>query len=49
MALSSINIVLNAVTDLFNKNVKAAADTMEKTSAQMQASANKAGQAIDRR
>ena len=47
MALSSINIVLNAVTDLFNKNVKAAADTMEKTSAQMQASANKAGQAIE--
>jgi len=47
MALSSINIVLNAVTDLFNKNVKAAADTMEKTSAKMQASANKAGQAIE--
>ena len=47
MALSAINIVLNAVTDLFNKNVKAAADTMEKTSAQMQASANKAGQAIE--
>lgn len=47
MALSSINIVLNAVTDLFNKNVKQAADTMEKSSAQMQASANKAGQAIE--
>lgn len=47
MALSAINIVLNAVTDLFNKNVKQAADTMEKSSAQMQASANKAGQAIE--
>jgi hypothetical protein len=47
MALSAINIVLNAVTDLFNRDVKAAADTMEKSSAKMQQSANKAGQAIE--
>jgi hypothetical protein len=47
MSLSAINIVLSAVTDLFNKNVKKAADTMEKASGEMQASATKAGQAIE--
>jgi hypothetical protein len=46
MALSSINIVLGAITDVFNRKVKEAADTMGKASEQMQQSANKAGQAI---
>jgi hypothetical protein len=47
MSLSAINIVLNAVTSAFNKDVKDAANTMEKASTTMQQSANKAGQAIE--
>jgi chromosome segregation ATPase len=47
MSLSAINIVLNAITSAFNKDVKDAANTMEKASTTMQQSANKAGQAIE--
>jgi chromosome segregation ATPase len=47
MSLSAINIVLNAITSAFNKDVKDAASTMEKASSTMQQSANKAGQAIE--
>jgi len=47
MALSSINIVLNAITDAFNRNIKKAADTMDASAKRMGQSADAAGNAIE--
>ena len=47
MALSSINIVLNAVTEAFNRNIKKAADTMDASAKRMAQSADSAGSAIE--
>lgn len=47
MALSSINIVLNAITDAFNRNIKKAADTMDASAKRMGQSADAAGTAIE--
>ena len=47
MALSSINIVLNAITDAFNRNIKKAADTMDASARRMGQSADAAGSAIE--
>lgn len=47
MALSSINIVLNAITDAFNRNVKKAADTLDSSAKRMAQSADAAGTSIE--
>ena len=46
MSLSSINIVLGAITEAYNASVNKAADTMDRVSKRMQKSADEASKGV---